>query len=262
MRRPPTPTSSDIGQAEHPGGPVVYDTAVIARTLDRLIAGRLQDMEMLRTIAIDMNASAENEALHRQLLALARSAREAFEDLQQSREILVQIHKRASGGKVVPAVDATGIPHKTAFATHLSDKLKHLGPSETLSVVLIEIGALQLLANEIGQAVANRVVKRFSAILRRTVKRTDYVARVGTQHFAIIFDNILPETAVSIALRVHGAIEAKLSPSSNSVAGVLSVTMGIAAASGPGSTTDDLMQQAQNAVAQARKEGRPAIYVA
>ena len=238
------------------------DTALVARTLDRLIAGRLQDLETLRNIAIEMNAP-ENTALHNQLLALARSARSAFNDLQQSREILVGLHKQASGGEVVAAVDArTNLPNGAAFSTRLSESLKRLKPANTLSLVLIEVGALQLLADEVGGAVANRVVKRFATILRRTVKRTDFVARIGPQYFALIFEDILPDKAVNIALRLHGAIEAKLSPKGDPMAGLLSVNMGVAGAAGPGLSADDLLQQAHDAVIQARREGRPAIYVA
>lgn len=261
-RRPSTSTLPAIEPPGNSSNEIVFDTAFVARTLDRLIAGRLQDLETLRHIAIEMNTP-DNAALHGQLLALARSARTAFDDLQQSREILVGLHKQASGGEVVASIDArTSLPNRKAFSARLSESLRRLEPAHTLSLVLIEVGALQLLANEVGGTVADRVVRRFAAILRRTVKRTDFVARIGPQYFALIFEDILPEKAVKIALRIHDAIEAKLSPKGEPLAGLLSVNMGIAGASGPGLSVDDLLGQAHDAVIQARKEGRPAIYVA
>lgn len=262
MRRPSTPTFSDIEIPGHAGGEVIYDTAFVARTLDRLMAGRLQDLETLRGIATSMPGQ-DGDALHRQLLLLARSAREAFDTLQQSREILVGLHRQASGGEVVASVDGrTSLPNRQAFATHLCEVLKRLEPAHTLSLVVIEIGALQFLASEMGPAVVNRILKRFATILRRTVKRSDIVARISPQHFAVIFENILPEKAVSIALRIHEAIEAKLSPKGDRMAGMLSITMGVATTSGPGLTAEQLLQKAHDAVTQARKEGRPAIHVA
>lgn len=272
-RRTATPNLPDPAIPENPGGEIVFDTATVARTLDRLIAGRLQDLETLRTIAIDLNSSGGNETIHRQLLALARSARDAVDGLQQSRAILVERHKQASGGKVVAAIDSgTGLANGAAFATRLSEALKQLKPAHTLSLMVIEIGALQLLANEAGSAVANRVVRRFAAILRRAIKRSDYVARIAPHQFAVIFEDVLPEKAVSIAFRVHEAIEKKLSPSGESIAGILSVNMGIAGTTGQatasGHATDqdasaeDLLSIARDAVIQARREGRPAIFVA
>lgn len=244
-------------------GEIVFDTAFVARSLDRLIVGRLQDMETLRQIALDLNAGANAEALHRQIVSLARSTREAYECLQQNREVLVSLHKQASGGVVVASVDQlTGLANRAAFSTHLTAKLGALQPAGTLCLMLVELGALRFLANEIGPTATNRVVKRFATILRRTIKRTDYVARLGSQHFAVVFESVLPEKAVPIALRIHDAIEAKLSPRGGPMAGLLSVTMGVAGAAGPGSSADDLMRKAYEAVAQARKEGRPAIYLA
>lgn len=261
MRRASTPSLSERENPGHAGGETVYDTAFVARTLDRLMAGRLQDIETLRHMAT-INTPG-NDALHRQLLALARSAREAFDTLQKSREILVALHRQASGGDVIASVDGqTSLPNRDAFSTHLSEILKRLETAHTVSVVVIEIGALQLLASEVGPDVVNRIVRRFAAILRRTVKRSDIVARISPRHFAVIFENILAEKAVNIALRIHEAIESRLSPKGDPMAGILSVTMGIAAASGPGLSADDLLLKAHDAVAQARKEGRPAIHVA
>ena len=262
MRRPSPPVLTDIEETRGAAGEVVFDTAFVARMLDRLIVGRLQDLETLRHIALEMNTP-DHEALHRQLITLARSARTAFDELQQGREILVGLHKQASGGEVIASVDArTSLPNRKAFSAHLSEALKRLAPTRPLCLVLIEVGALQLLANEVGAGVANRVVKRFAAILQRTVKRTDYVARIGPQHFVLIFEDILPEKAVRIALRVHEAIEAKMSTGRAPGADLLSVTMGVASATGSDHSADDLLQKAHDAVVQARKEGRPAIYVA
>lgn len=266
MRRPSTPTLPDDAMTESSGGEIVFDTATVARTLDRLIAGRLQDLGTLRTIALELNASGGNEAMHRQLVTLARSARDAVDGLQQSREILVGRHKQASGGKIVAATDAgTGLANGAAFATRLSGLLSQLKEAHTLSLMVIELGALPLLVNEAGPAVANRVIKRFSLILRRALKRSDYIARIAPHQFVVIFEEVLPEKAVSIALRVHEAIEKKISPSGEAIAGILSVNMGIAGTTGGAdqvSSTEDLVLMAQNALIQARKEGRPAIYVA
>ena len=263
LRRPSTEAISDASSPAPVAGEAVFDTAFVARSLDRLIVGRLQDMDTLRQMALGLNSGANSDILHRQIMALARSVHDAYEGLQQSREVLVGLHKQASGGAVVASVDKlTGLANRAAFSAHLSAKLATLQPADTLSVVLVELGALKVLASEIGTAVTNRVVKRFAAILRRTVKRTDYAARIGPQHFAVVLEGVLPEKAVSIALRVHDAIEARMSPNGGPMAGMLSVTMGIAGTTGPGSNVDELVRKAYDAAAQARREGRPAIYLA
>lgn len=262
-RRPVKTTSQDhVAPEAAAGGEMVFDTAFVARMLDRLIAGRVQDLDILRDIALSPRRRSGKET-HSQLLALAHSAREAYDCLQQSREILVGLHRQASGGVIVPSVDTTTtLPNRDAFAAHLTQLLKTLAPGRTVSLMLIELGSLPLLTDEAGPQVAGTVVKRFADIMRRTTKRTDYMARLGRQHFAMLFEDILPEKAVSIALRIHEAVEARMLSGRGPAAGVLTVTMGIAAATGPGTQASALLEKAQQAVFDARKEGRPAIYVA
>lgn len=264
LSTPLLPGSAQPGGAEEA---IIFETATVARTLDRLIAGRLQDMEMLRTIALELKAAGGNVAMHRQLLALARSAREAVDDLQNSRAILVDRHRQASGGEIVAAVDAgTGLANHAAFATRLSEMLAELQTPETLSLMIVEVGALQLLANQAGHAIANRIVRRFAVILRRALKRGDYVARIAPHQFAIIFEDILPQQAAAIGLRLHEVITRKMSPSGDAITDVLSINMGIAGATGsasaPGPSAEDLVAMARAALSEARGEGRPSIYVA
>ena len=128
--------------------------------------------------------------------------------------------------------------------------------------MLVEIGALQMLVSELGLKMANRVVKRFAAILRKTVKHTDFIARIGPQHFAIVLQKILPEHAAAIALRIHEVMEARLSPSSDTVMQILSVTVGIAGIKAEGDDTAAILQRAHEALLAARKQDVASIYVA
>jgi diguanylate cyclase (GGDEF)-like protein len=246
---------------------VVFETASLARTVDRLIAGRLQDLEILKSLASELKSTNPGDPSYRSLMALARSAREAMSDLQKSRDVLVNRHLQASGGKIVAAVDsATRLANHGAFTQRLSDTLANLAPARTVSLMIVEVGALYLLASEAGPDVANKVVRRLSAILRRTLKRSDFIARISPHEFAVIFEDLLPEQVVPIALRVHDAIRAKLSPAKGTIADVLSINMGIAGTSGrekfDNVSAEYLVSIAQSAVVDARRQERPAIFVA
>ena len=241
----------------------VLDTAVVARTLDKLIAGRLHDLELLRTVAQDVLDGASAEALRRQLLALARSAREAYESLQESRDILVGLHREASGGEIVAAVDSiTGLPNAVVFGAELSRRFEPDAGAPMITLMLVEIGALQRVVTEAGLPAANNMLRRFSAILRKSVKRTDFVARIGPKSFAVIFQDLLPELATKIAFRTHDAIAARLSPSGETLMEQLEITIGIAGRTEEMTSSDELLQKAQEALVMARKPGAPGIYVA
>jgi diguanylate cyclase len=241
----------------------LVETAVVVNELDRLIAGRARDLEMLKTIDESIKAGASHAELHRQLLLLARSSREAFQSLQASRDTLVSVHKRAAGNKVAAVVDEiTGFPNRAAFEARLEHTFEHCATAFDAVVMLIDIGALQFVASELGNKIANGVVKRFAVILKQSVKRTDFIARLGPQQFAIIFRDVLPDNVASIALRIHDAMERKLHPGKDPVMQMLQVTIGIAGNKVDDSSSAALLQRAQDAVVMARKQVGAGIYVA
>jgi diguanylate cyclase len=241
----------------------LVETAVVVNELDRLIAGRARDLEMLKAIDESIRAGATQAEVHRQLLVLARSSREAFQSLQASRHTLVSVHKQSAGNQVAAVVDqATGFPNRDAFEARLEDAWQtSVKPFDTV-LMLIDIGALQFVAAELGNKVANRIVKRFSVILKQSVKRTDFIARVGSQQFAIIFRDILPENVASIALRIQDVMDRKLHPGKDPVMEMLQVTIGIAGNKLDDPSSAELFRRAQDAVVQARKQPGAGIYLA
>ncbi|MDB5523325.1 MAG: hypothetical protein JWM58_1088 [Rhizobium sp.] len=242
---------------------VIVETAVVVNNLDRLISGRVFDLELLKSIAENLQDGASKADIHRKLLILARSSREAFRSLQTSRGAMIALHKKSAGGEVVGVVDqATGLPNKAAFEARLEEAVQKSASTFDTVLMLVELGALPLLATEKGGKTANRVVKRFSTILRRTIKHSDFIARISTQHFAIIFENMLPDNAAPIALRIHNAMEARLSPGDDPVMKMLSVTIGITGNNAGDKSGADLYQRAQDALILARKQVGAGIYLA
>jgi diguanylate cyclase (GGDEF)-like protein len=128
--------------------------------------------------------------------------------------------------------------------------------------MLVEIGALQLLANEAGPEMAQKVVRRFAAILRKTLKGSDFVAHTSPQHFAIIFEKLLPEHAATIALRIHKAMEASMSLGKDPVMKLLSVTIGITNRKPEDKTSAELLARGQASLVTARKQVGAGIYMA
>jgi diguanylate cyclase (GGDEF)-like protein len=241
----------------------LVETAVVVNELDRLIAGRAHDLELLRHIDESIKAGASRGEIHRQLLLLARSSREAFQSLQTSRETLVSVHKQSAGDKVAAVVDPiSGFPNRDAFEARLEETVRNCTAAFDAVLMLIDIGALQFVASELGNKIAGRIVKRFATILKQSVKRTDFIARVGPTQFAIIFRNVLPDNVASIALRIHDAMERKLHPGKDPVMQMLQVTIGIAGNKPDDASSADLLQRAQEAVVTARKQVSASIYLA
>jgi diguanylate cyclase (GGDEF)-like protein len=242
---------------------VIVDTAVVVNNLDRLISGRVNDLAILNDIAQALKAGASKAEIHRRLLVLARSSREAFQSLQSSRDALVSLHKQSADGEIVTVIDEiSGLPNKVAFEARLDDTFRESAAAFDTVLMLVDVGALQILANEAGVQAANRVVKRFSTILRKTVKRSDFVARIGPQRFAVIFHHVLPDNVAPIARRIHEAMQAGLSRGRDPVMQLLSVTIGITGSKAEDRSSADLLQRAQDSLIVARKQVGAGIYIA
>jgi diguanylate cyclase (GGDEF)-like protein len=247
----------------HGDANLAVDTAMVVNHLDRLISGRVSDLDLLKGIAASLKAGAAEAEIHGKLLLLARSSREAFEALQASRDALVGMHLKSSGGQVLPVVDRlTGLPNKEAFEARLAHRFDPATGASDNVLMLVEIGAMQIVASEMGTKAANRLVKRFAAILRKTLKHTDFIARLSPQQFGVILQNVLPENVASIALRVHQTMEAKLSPGVNPVMQMLSVTIGITARKPEDTTAAAVLSRAQDALVAARGQVESSIYIA
>jgi diguanylate cyclase (GGDEF)-like protein len=249
---------SDSGEAS-----VIVETAMVATELEKLISGRARDLEVLKSIAESMKAGATQADIHRKLLVLARSSREAFQSLQSSRDRLISLHNQSNGGKTATVVDEiAGMPNAAAFKAKLEETFHASAATFDTVLMLIDIGALQYVATEKGLRIANRIMRRFAAILRKTVKHTDFMARIGPQHFGIIFRNVLPDYVAPIALRIHDVMEKKLYPGTDPVMQMLQVTIGITGNKIEDESAEDLMHRAEGALLMARKQLGAKIYLA
>jgi GGDEF domain-containing protein len=73
---------------------------------------------------------------------------------------------------------------------------------------------------------------------------------------------VLSDNVAAIALRIHDAMERKLHPGKDPVMQMLKVTIGIAGNKIGDTSSTDLLQRAQDAVATARRQGGASIYLA
>lgn len=244
-------------------GASVVETAVIIAELDKLISGRARDLEILKNIAESVKAGASRDDVHSKLLLLAKSCRDAFQSLQASRETLVSLHDTSTGGKTIAVVDpTTSFPNRIAFDAKLEEAFQKSSETCDTVLMLIEIGALQFLAGEVGAKVATRIVKRFATILARSVKHSDFIARIGPQQFGIIFRNVLPDHVMPIALRIHEAMKKGLLPGTDPIMQMLQVTIGITGNKAGDKSSADLLERAEECLPLARRQMGAGIYMA
>jgi diguanylate cyclase len=133
-----------------------------------------------------------------------------------------------------------------------------------LSMILLDIDFFKAVNDRYGHQIGDEVLKWIAKILRENARLTDTAARYGGEEFAVI----LPETNISQALIVAERIRAQIETSpyqpigdtSTSIEIPLSASLGLAEWS-PADTELNLVESADQALYQAKKEGRNRVII-
>jgi len=122
---------------------------------------------------------------------------------------------------------------------------------------MIDIDHFKLYNDCYGHPGGDACLRRVATTLQRSLRGTDLVARMGGEEFAIVLpDSDLGAAAVA-AERARAAIEALAEPHARSGGGVVTVSVGIAAAlPHTGGEPDKLVEAADVALYEAKREGR------
>lgn len=106
-----------------------------------------------------------------------------------------------------------------------------------------------------------RALSELATIFRKSIKKNDFVARVGLQEFAFVCHDVNSENAGAIARRIHQSVaELAIAPPGRSFTSeTLSLSAGIALTPAATSATE-LLGQAELALTAARAHGGIRVY--
>lgn len=118
--------------------------------------------------------------------------------------------KRQSAASLLQAVMSdylTGVSNRRAFfeAGELEIKRWERAP-RPLSLLAIDADHFKAINDTYGHAAGDVVLKNLAATLTRTVRRTDTVARIGGEEFAVLLPSTDLDAAVALAERIRGSI--------------------------------------------------------
>lgn len=155
---------------------------------------------------------------------------------------------------------ATGLPNRLALAARLRTMLEAEGITEPVALLVVSVEGLRGIAEQHGGSAAEKALGKLSTLFRKSIKKSDFVARVGGQEFAFLCSDVTEENAEAIAQRIQQSVEALrvALPGRAFTTETLSLSAGIATAQ-PMATPADVMQQAELALAAARTGSRSGI---
>ncbi|QPK65194.1 diguanylate cyclase [Methylomonas sp. LL1] len=130
------------------------------------------------------------------------------------------------------------------------------------SLLMFDIDHFKAVNDNHGHKTGDRVLQRFAAILRRTLREVDIIGRLGGEEFAVI----LPETDVGEAREAAERLRlAAADTIMQSEAGALlrvTVSIGVAPLTGEPTDIETLLKQADDALYLAKNSGRNQVRMA
>jgi diguanylate cyclase (GGDEF)-like protein len=150
----------------------------------------------------------------------------------------------------------TGLYNRRRFTQALKEHWEQAERySEKMSLLMIDIDFFKKINDTYGHSVGDEVIKEVSAIILRTSRKVDIVSRIGGEEFAVLLPKIFKKSALATAERIRKAVKKDVMKVGKVK---ISVTISIGIASYPGdwSSVEALMKGADNALYEAKNEGR------
>ncbi len=156
----------------------------------------------------------------------------------------------------------TGLLNRRVFLEKLeaeTDRFKRYGVSAVL--MILDLDHFKNINDKFGHAGGDRVLRRFAKRLKKTVRKTDIVGRLGGEEFAVLLSETTMDTALPLADRIlEGARKCVVSEGSKAIS--FTTSIGIAELQADDTHMDRLLARADAALYRAKNNGRDRVVAA
>jgi diguanylate cyclase (GGDEF)-like protein/PAS domain S-box-containing protein len=149
----------------------------------------------------------------------------------------------------------TGLPNRVVAREHFDKIANDAGAADfKVAVIYFDIDRFKLINDSIGHAIGDQVLKLLAGKFLSSLNETDKITRQGGDEFLLISGNIESRTqAADIAQLIIKLVDQELVVEGHKLS--ISASVGIALYPDHGETLEDLLQNAENALYQAKKDG-------
>lgn len=149
----------------------------------------------------------------------------------------------------------TGLPNRIVAREHFDILVESANASdELIAVICFDIDRFKLINDSIGHAIGDQVLKILAGRFLSSLGEADKITRQGGDEFLLIAGGIKSlDQAASIAQMIIELVEQELSVDGQRLS--ISASLGIALYPLHGESLDGLLQSAENALYQAKKDG-------
>ncbi|MDA7951871.1 MAG: diguanylate cyclase [Pirellulaceae bacterium] len=157
----------------------------------------------------------------------------------------------------------TGLPSYRVFKEKLPEEWQRAHRyGYPLSVALLSIDSLKEINSQHGRTVGNFVLQRFADLLQQNSRTSDTICRTGEKEFCILLPEAVEEAAATWAERIRRILsQVTLSPPDSSPFS-FSVSVGISDTHSENHSSNQLLEEATEALRIAKKRGRNCVVCA
>lgn len=155
----------------------------------------------------------------------------------------------------------TGLPNRALFSNLLQKSFAMGRRDNTLfAIIFMDLDRFKPVNDELGHEIGDKLLKEVAERIRRTIRESDTVARIGGDEFVVLLPVIETEDdAVQVAEKIHHALNVPFEIDGNPLH--ISSSLGIAIYPRHGASELELMRSADLAMYRAKEKGRDNVVV-
>ncbi len=169
---------------------------------------------------------------------------------------LRRVHRRSISLAVTDSL--TGLYNRRYLAAHLASTVDSLAAEgKPFALAMVDIDHFKAINDSHGHAAGDGVLRDIAELLKRSLRATDMVARLGGEEFVVV----MPDTGVGMAEAVTRRLRRVIAEATAAKVPI-TVSIGVAAMQGPGDTPERLLKRADDALYEAKRGGRNRVIAA
>lgn len=170
------------------------------------------------------------------------------------------------GGELVSGNrdELTGLLTRSSLLDGFSQESYHsAGKSGSLAICFIDLDGFKVINDQHGHAIGDQVLVAISQRIQAAIRPTDLAVRWGGDEFIVVFEGVsTPDVVMQLATRLLGIIGEPLQLDLNSPMRLfLGASIGVAIRVDEQISMTDLVNQADQAMYQAKKSGQNSIQI-
>ena len=157
----------------------------------------------------------------------------------------------------------TGLYNRRYLETHMANLVEHsINRGKPLTVLTLDVDYFKAVNDTHGHDAGDRVLQELAGRIRASVRTIDTACRTGGEEFIIVLPDTESGVAEKIGERLRKSVAGKRFNAGSEGGLSITISAGIATLCGAGDKVDDILKRADQALYQAKREGRNRIVLA